>query len=178
MSLNEHWKEHFGDDRCLTQRLTNHFGAMATDIQTDLVSETQAAFPVITLIEQRRRWLLGTIAIEAAALCSRKTWTDSLWQWVYRLWLQVGVESDVRSVSMFYTANYLRGGAKAAIISAVLAVLITNMATLRSYPEVNRRLSIPMHACTLALLPLMNFATRIYALVSLWERSWGSTRKC
>ena len=177
LRLNDYWKENFGDDRCLTQRLTDRFGPGATDIQTNIVSETQAAVPLTALIEQRRRWLLGTIATEVGALCSPKLWTDSFSQCVYRLWLQIGAASNVRALLMLCMALYLPDrGAKAFTIVAVSSALISDAMMLRSFPAVRRRLSFPMYCCTLLLLPLVNIATRIRALMSLRNRSWGGAR--
>jgi cellulose synthase/poly-beta-1,6-N-acetylglucosamine synthase-like glycosyltransferase len=175
--LNEYWKENFGDDRSLTQRLTERFGPGATTIQSNVVSETQAAVPLTALIEQRRRWLLGTIATEVGALCSPTNWTDSFWQCVYRLWLSVGAASDIRALLMLCMAVHMpNGGAKTFTIFAVSSSLISNAVTLLSFPAVRLRLSFPMYCCTLLLLPIVNVTTRLRTLMSLRNRSWGGVR--
>lgn len=176
-SLHEYWKERFGDDRYLTQRLIERFGARSTDIQTDIVSHTQAAIPFTTLIEQRRRWLLGTVATEAAALCNAKFWADCRSQCLYRLYSYAGVETDVRALLMLLVASHLHGGARSFVVAAVLTLLGLNAATLRSFPSVRQHLSISVYFWSLLLLPLMNMSTRLYVVGSLWERGWGSTRK-
>ena len=172
VSLSEHWKRSFGEDRHLTQQLVGRFGPWSTDIHTGTISETQPAIPLRALIIQRRRWFLGTVATEAAALCEAEFWRSTPFLAAYRLCIKPVSVGDLQMILLVVATSQLELEIFAWVSRAVVSLLLMDILILLSFNAVRDRICILMYPVLLLIHPLIEFASRIWALVTIWESSW------
>lgn len=171
-SLYEHWKYIFGDDRVLTQHLAEMFGHWSTDIHSGTVSETQPAVPLRNFILQRRRWFLGTVATDAAALCKAEFWRSIPFVTAYRLCMKPVAVKDLQMILLVIVIWQLQLKGFAWILLIVASFFLTDILVLLSFGAVRRRMGVLMYGFFLILFPFINSASMIWALLSLWDRRW------
>jgi cellulose synthase/poly-beta-1,6-N-acetylglucosamine synthase-like glycosyltransferase len=171
-SLYDHWKYSFGEDRNLTLHLAGTFGHWSTDIHTGTVSETQPALLLRSLILQRRRWFLGTVATEAAALCKAGFWRSSPFLSAYRLCIKPVVVRDLQMILLVLAISQLQLEGFTWILLTVAAFFLMDILVFLSFGAVRRRMGVLMYPFVLLLFPFIQSASIIWALMSLWERRW------
>lgn len=173
-NLHEHWRCHFGGDRRLTELLSAEYGPWSTDIHTGVVVETQAALPLATLIYQRRRWFLGSVAAEAAALCNPEIWNSTPVLSAYRLCLRPLRTDDLQMVLLVLATRLLQPQATTArILSAMLLSFCSaTVLVLWMFDAVRPRFGLLMYLCIILVMPFINTATAICAVASLRDRQW------
>ena len=176
-SLFAHWKHAFGDDRILTQLIAKHSGCGATDISTELVSETEAVLNIRDLVSQRRRWFLGTVATEAAALCNEDLWLNSPLQSSHRLFLEAAAVSELQVVAVLCASWAVWPAVFWRLSVILLLAFAANFGVLLAHePGRCRRTAVLAYPLIIVLTPFFNFAVRVYSLLSLCDCGWGGTR--
>jgi cellulose synthase/poly-beta-1,6-N-acetylglucosamine synthase-like glycosyltransferase len=174
-SLYEHWKRQYGDDRHLAQLLSLRFGPWATDIHTDTVAMTEAALPLKNWILQRRRWFLGTIATDAAALCNPAFWYGMPLHSAYRLCVRALAVTnlDLQMVLLCLVGSCLQIGELSRVATLQVGVFwVANILVLSAFDPVRDCLKVFMYPLVVLVSPFINATSYIWALVSLWERRW------
>lgn len=171
-SLYEHWKHTFGDDRHLTQLLAGRFGHWSTEIHTGTVSETQPALPLRSLLWQRRRWFLGTVATEAAALCKVEFWRSTPFLSAYRLCIKPVAVRDLQMTLLVLVILQLQLNGIAWILLTVTSSFLMDILVLLSFGAVRYRMNVFMYPFVLLLFPFISSASMIWASMRLSDRRW------
>ncbi|OSS44076.1 hypothetical protein B5807_11234 [Epicoccum nigrum] len=174
--LNDCWKYKFGEDRYLTQVISSKVGSWSTDIHTDIVCNTQAACSLPALIDQRRRWFLGHMAVEAVALSDPAHWKMSPKLFAYRL-VYLGAQVSEQQIVLLATLVIVQGWAAQYWLPwLVTAALVLNGASFCCFPAIRRRRSLAPLPIFGMVSPVLNLVVRLYALLNLWSTKWGGTR--
>lgn len=171
LEMNEYWKRQFGDDRWITLNIARVFGSGSTEMFMQAVSQTKPARTFRELVLQRRRWYLGTISTEAAALCNIKFWTDTPLLNTYRLCQKLVAAKDLPVILLglllsrleirtpWYTLPCFALG-----VLLDLLVLKWSGVKTEAFGDFYRLTSIPF--------PFLDTLSPIAAMMMPWKRRW------
>ena len=171
-SLNEHWKHGFGEDRYLTQYFAKTLGRWSTKIHTGIVSETEPKSPLWRLIQQRRRWFLGRVATEAAALCEVGFWKNTPFLSTYRLCIKPASNADLQMLFLAIAILQLQLEGFTWILPVIVSLFLTDVLIMLSFSAVQTRMCVFMYPFAALIFPFISSASNIWALMSLLDRRW------
>ncbi|CAI6330869.1 unnamed protein product [Periconia digitata] len=177
-TLHHHWKYHYGDDRLLTLLTERKAGSRCSDIHTGIICNTQPALPMMNLVIQRRRWFLGAVATDAAALCDPSYWLTTPILARYRLLNHAAQTTDSQIICLAILITLGNLEEYRWVVGVVIISMGMNMLSLFCFASVRRRSVVVwyMYPIFLILAPMFNIVVKIFTIATVRDRKWGGVR--
>ena len=176
-SLEEYWLREYGEDRRMTQHLVLEAKSpQPLEINTRTLSQTEAPSTLRGLLAQRRRWLLGVLCTDAAALCNPDLCARQPAVSLYRLVIPTIHVADPQAFLLIVLILSLESPILQPFAVIMGAIFAIHWLAIICYGLSRARCSVLLYPLWLLLMPFFNVSLRVYTLFTVRHRAWGGPR--
>lgn len=175
--LHEYWTHVFGDDRLMTQLLTEQtLRPGVVSLAQHVISDTEPALFPDALLSQRRRWMLCVASTEARAVSSKLFWKHFPFVSCYRIAYQSLRVGELGMVLIAMALIWTRDALGFTVVLIVSGTLLIDWLIFLVFTASHGRSSGWGFPVYILVSPLVNLGIRLHSLLFLRSRSWGGSR--